>query len=173
MDKCSSIISKLPNILSIFFKKNLVMEEINFFRDNLRYLRQLKGFNLVECGAQFDLGKSAISLYENGHSYPPLPIARRICRFFEVTMDEMFEKDIRPNPPPKLAPVVSADTEGTPKEGSKSGLSRGLLQPTAAAESPPALTKEEVQRMRHDMLQMMVKLEAVEMAGSNFDKQGV
>jgi hypothetical protein len=45
----------------------------------------------------------------------------------------------------------------------------GLKQPVAA-ESPPPLQGEDIRKMRQDLLQMMVKLEAVEMAGSNFDK---
>ncbi len=131
--------------------------EINFFAENLKYLRLLKGNTLVELGEEFDLGKSQISLYENGKSYPPIPVARKICKHFHVTLDEMFEKDLRPEqPPPKNGKrtevgALQKHVEQELQEMDVGGVSK-------AAESPPG-DKTEIQRMKKQMLEMMMKLE--------------
>lgn len=134
--------------------------EINFFSENLRYLRLRNGTTLVELGELFDLGKSQISLYENGKSYPPIPVARKICKHFNISMDDMFETDLRPEPPPqrKLTPITEGvelqrHVERELQEMDAGGVSMVSESP------PPKAEKEEIHAMKKQMLEMMMKLE--------------
>ena len=160
----------------------------NYFSENLRYLRQLKGFTLVECGDIFDLGKSQISLYENGKSYPPIPIARKICNYFNLSLSELFEMDLRPSAPPNGSPPrplhragangssnsppepsrqvalvldvggVSTATESPPLSSEGSPLDKGVLSDSTAATESPP-QEEKVKKMERKLLEMMLELQ--------------
>lgn len=134
---------------------------MNYFKDNLRYLRMSRGLILEELGAVIGKGKSQISQYESGINEPPMSIARQLARYFNLTLDELFERDIRPNNssppprPPERPPQEGENTEGPITE------SRGV----ARAEPLPQNKGDDLKEMRKQMLDMMLKIESLDSAG--------
>jgi transcriptional regulator with XRE-family HTH domain len=151
-----------------------MLEEKNYFAENLRYLRQLKGLNLVELGEAFDLGKSQISLYENAKSYPPMPLARKISKFFGLTLDQLFESDVRPQEPSppkngKHLSLMNGNAEGSYKGQRQEAVplvANDVGRVSTEGESPPKeeddteLTREELKQMKK-FLQAMKLAEAI------------
>jgi transcriptional regulator with XRE-family HTH domain len=95
--------------------------EINYFKANFKYLRRNIGLTQTEIGAHLGIGKSQVSEYENGSSLPLMPMARKMARFFEVSLDELFESDLlnpidRPPKNGKRMRFEPPDTEGVGKE---------------------------------------------------------
>lgn len=138
----------------------------NFFAENLRYLRLLRGYTLIECGEFFDLGKSQISLYENAKSYPPIPIARKICHHFGIGLTEMFEADLRPSPNGKRI----SHYEGEPPNGSAAQahkttkvveLSMDAAGVSTIGESPPEPQEEEEELTKEDLKKMKRLLQLI------------
>ena len=62
---------------------------------NIKYLRSRKGLTQADLAAELEKTSAAISDYEKGKSIPPLDVAYRICRFFNVTIDELVQRDLR------------------------------------------------------------------------------
>jgi transcriptional regulator with XRE-family HTH domain len=145
-----------------------MFEEKNFFAENLRYKRQVKGMNLVELGEVFELGKSQISLYENGKSYPPMSVARKICKYFGVSLDEMFESDMRPQEPPKKGKIGYDENYNDRPNGNHApstatrAIAMNALGVSTEGESPP--TEEEENITAEELKQMRKFLKAIKIA---------
>lgn len=63
------------------------MEYKNFFKDNLKFLRQEKGIGQVELAKKIGVSKGIISLWENGLREPNMYSLIALANFFEVTID--------------------------------------------------------------------------------------
>jgi transcriptional regulator with XRE-family HTH domain len=65
----------------------------NKFSANLRILRKKNKLTLETLGKQLGVSKSALSDYENGHTFPPLDVCEAICQFFGVNLDDLQNSD--------------------------------------------------------------------------------
>ena len=63
------------------------MDYENFFKDNLKFLRQEKGIGQVELAKKIGVSKGIISLWENGLREPNMYSLIALANFFEVTID--------------------------------------------------------------------------------------
>jgi putative transcriptional regulator len=62
-------------------------------RNRLREQRVQQGLSQAELGAALDVSRQTIISIENGRYLPSLPLAFRIARFFDLTVDKMFDPD--------------------------------------------------------------------------------
>jgi transcriptional regulator with XRE-family HTH domain len=65
----------------------------NKFSSNLRVIRKKNKLTLEELGKELGISKSAISDYENGHTFPSLDVTKNICNFFGINIDDMQNSD--------------------------------------------------------------------------------
>jgi len=63
--------------------------------DNIKFLRKRVGLTQNELAVKIGKVPVTISDYEKGKSLPPLDVAHRISRFFNVTIDDLVNKDLR------------------------------------------------------------------------------
>ena len=59
----------------------------------MREQRVQRGLSQAELGAALDVSRQTIISIENGRYLPSLPLAFRIARFFDLTVDKMFDQD--------------------------------------------------------------------------------
>ena len=57
------------------------------FGERLRYLRQEKNIGQIQLARELDVGKSIISLWEQGRCEPTLSKLIAIAKFFDVSID--------------------------------------------------------------------------------------
>lgn len=57
------------------------------FGEKLKYLRLEKGLGQIQLAKELDVGKTIISLWEQGKRMPTLPRLVVIAQFFNVTID--------------------------------------------------------------------------------------
>ena len=57
------------------------------FGERLKYLRQERNLGQIELAKQLDVGKSIISLWEQGKCEPTLSKLVAIAKFFNVSLD--------------------------------------------------------------------------------------
>jgi putative transcriptional regulator len=138
--------------------------EFNYFKGNLRYLRAKKGMTQSDLGLIFDLKKSQISSYEMGSSFPLIPLAIKIAKYFNITLSELFETDIQNSPeqpPPKNGKLYEA-TESPPSVGD--GITDADLElevemdvggVSMATESPPKDFTDEEKKKLKKLLEMI------------------
>jgi putative transcriptional regulator len=62
-------------------------------RNRVREQRVQRGLSQAELGAALDVSRQTIISIENGRYMPSLPLAFRIARFFDLTVDKMFDPD--------------------------------------------------------------------------------
>jgi transcriptional regulator with XRE-family HTH domain len=53
---------------------------------NLKFLRKKHNYNLTQIAALFNISKSAVSDYENGHSIPTFHLVNLYCKTFDVSL---------------------------------------------------------------------------------------
>ena len=61
----------------------------NKFGANLRILRKKNKITLEILGKTLGISKSAISDYENGHTFPSLDVCELICKYFGTNLDDL------------------------------------------------------------------------------------
>lgn len=64
---------------------------------NLRKLRSFKNLNQTEFAELFELNRPTIGSYEEGRSEPKLATLQRIAQYFNLTMDDLFSKELTVN----------------------------------------------------------------------------
>ena len=62
-------------------------------RNRVRELRTEKGLSQGELAAAVDVSRQTINSIETGRYVPSLPLALALARFFETTVEEMFDAD--------------------------------------------------------------------------------
>lgn len=69
----------------------------SFLARNLRKLRSFKNLNQTEFAELFELNRPTIGSYEEGRSEPKLATLHRIARHFNLSIDDLFSKDLTVN----------------------------------------------------------------------------
>lgn len=67
-----------------------------YFNSNLSFLRKDKGLTQEEVAESLGLACRAVSFYESGEQEPTLENLLNLARFFEVSVDDLLSKDMRP-----------------------------------------------------------------------------
>ena len=62
-------------------------------RNRVREQRILRELSQVELSAALGVSRQTVISIENGRYLPSLPLAFRIARFFDLTVDKMFDPD--------------------------------------------------------------------------------
>jgi putative transcriptional regulator len=62
-------------------------------RNRVREQRIHRGLSQAELAAAPGVSRQAVISIENGRYLPSLPLAFRIARFFDVTVDKMFDPE--------------------------------------------------------------------------------
>lgn len=63
------------------------------FSANLRILRKRNKLTLEALGKILNVSKSALSDYENGHTFPSLDVCESICNHFGINLDNLQNLD--------------------------------------------------------------------------------
>ncbi len=92
---------------------------MNFFSQNIRYLRKTRKMTQDDLAIELDIKRSLIGSYEENRAMPKIQILRKIAAFFRVTIDDMVSMDLQKRKPSKdnlkgdrlrvLTTVVSED----------------------------------------------------------------
>jgi putative transcriptional regulator len=62
-------------------------------RNRVREQRILRELSQVELSAALGVSRQTVISIENGRYLPSLPLAFRIARFFDLTVDKLFDPD--------------------------------------------------------------------------------
>lgn len=74
-----------------------------YLAENLKYLREKKGMTQESFASMIgEIGQKAVSKWETGEREPELSRLIKIAKFFDVSIDDLLLKDLRP-PVPKHA----------------------------------------------------------------------
>ena len=65
----------------------------NKFSANLRILRKINKLTLEILGKALGVSKSALSDYENNHTFPSLDVCEAICQYFGINLDDLQNFD--------------------------------------------------------------------------------
>jgi putative transcriptional regulator len=60
-------------------------------RNGIREQRTLRGLSQAELAAALGVSRQTVISIESGRYLPSLPLAFRIARFFDMTVDKMFD----------------------------------------------------------------------------------
>jgi putative transcriptional regulator len=64
---------------------------LTFVRNRVREQRAQRGLSQAETAAALGVSRQTVIAIESGRYSPSLPLAFRIARFFDSTVDEMFD----------------------------------------------------------------------------------
>ena len=59
--------------------------------NRLRVLRAERGWSQAELGGRIGVSRQAVTAIETGKHDPSLPLAFRLARLFELTIEEIFD----------------------------------------------------------------------------------
>jgi putative transcriptional regulator len=62
-------------------------------RNRVREERMQRGLSQAEVAAALEVSRQTVISIENGRYSPSLPLAFRIARFFDSTVDKMFDPE--------------------------------------------------------------------------------
>jgi putative transcriptional regulator len=62
-------------------------------KNRLRVLRAEKGWSQAELAERLDVSRQTVNAIETGKYAPSLPLAFKIARVFQQTIEEIFEPD--------------------------------------------------------------------------------
>lgn len=71
-----------------------------YLAQNLKYLREQKGFNQRDFSADLGLSRATIGNWETGERTPDIKMIIRLAEYFGVTLDDLVLRDLKP-PIPK------------------------------------------------------------------------
>ena len=66
-------------------------EEESGLNNRLRVLRAERGWSQEELGGRIGVSRQAVNAIETGKHDPSLPLAFRLARLFELTIEEIFD----------------------------------------------------------------------------------
>lgn len=69
-----------------------------YLSTNLRYLREKNKYTQHLLSKVLGIDRSAYAYYELGQSEPRLENLAKLARFFDVTMDQLLNEDLRQKP---------------------------------------------------------------------------
>ena len=64
-------------------------------KNRLKVLRAERGWTQADLAARLGVSRNSVNAIENGKFDPSLPLAFRIARLFDLTIEEVFEDDAR------------------------------------------------------------------------------
>lgn len=67
---------------------------INYFADNIRYLRKQRGFTQTELGERLGKAKTTIASYEQGVRNPTNNDLRLIANYFHISTERLLNEDL-------------------------------------------------------------------------------
>ena len=70
-----------------------------YLAQNLRYLREQRGFNQKELSDMLGMSRAAIGNWEKQHRIPDVETIIKLAQFFDVTLDDFILKELRPPTP--------------------------------------------------------------------------
>jgi len=62
--------------------------------NNLKALRAEKGWSQAALGNQLDISRQSVNAIETGRYDPSLPLAFKIARLFDLTIEDVFIDDV-------------------------------------------------------------------------------
>ena len=62
-------------------------------KNRLRVLRAERGWSQAELGGRLGVSRQAVNAIETGKHDPSLPLAFRLSRLFELSIEEIFEDE--------------------------------------------------------------------------------
>lgn len=62
-------------------------------QNRLRVLRAERGWSQAELGGRLGVSRQAVNAIETGKHDPSLPLAFRLARLFDLTIEEIFTDD--------------------------------------------------------------------------------
>lgn len=62
-------------------------------KNRLRVLRAERQWSQAELGVHLDVSRQAVNAIETGKYDPSLPLAFKIARLFEITIEEIFDDE--------------------------------------------------------------------------------
>ena len=96
------------------------------FGGRLKLLRTETGLTQIELGEKFNLGKTAISLYENDERFPDKEILNKMADFFGCTVDYLLGRsDVRVSSeinPDDIQVAFSSGFSGLNEENKKTAI---------------------------------------------------
>lgn len=66
----------------------------NYIGLNIKYLCEISILSQDEFGAKFGLKKSVIGTYVRGVSQPKIEVLQKICKEYNITMDDLINQDL-------------------------------------------------------------------------------
>lgn len=70
-----------------------------YLAQNIKCLREKKGLNQQKLADVFRLSRATIGNWENGERTPDIETIIKLSEYFEITLDELVLKDLRPPVP--------------------------------------------------------------------------
>ena len=139
-------------------------ENLNILSKNIKFERNRRGLSQRDLATSLGFkGTSTVTFWEKGDNYPPLETFLQLCKFFERDPNEMLCKDLtalqpEPEQPPPKEGKGTEGVEALQRHVEKELQEMDVGGVSKAAESPPS-EKTEIQKMKKQMLEMMLKLE--------------
>ncbi len=81
------------------------------FSENFIYLRKKAALTQEEIAERFDISRQAVSKWETGDAYPEMDKLVAICDFFQVSLDDLLQKDLSISPPAQEISVEPCEEE--------------------------------------------------------------
>ena len=100
--------------------------------DNIRYLREHRGWTQKELGDRLDISDKAVSTWENNTKIPRLKTLQQIADLFEVNLTSLI------NDRPMALRKNTAERQATVSQGGNTHFSRTLDRLCLSASKPPA-----------------------------------
>lgn len=66
------------------------IDGVSRMENNLKSLRANKGWSQAALGDQLDISRQSVNAIETGRYDPSLPLAFKIARLFELTIEDIF-----------------------------------------------------------------------------------
>ena len=63
-------------------------------KNNIRVLRAERRWSQADLASELSVSRNSVNAIENGKYDPSLPLAFRLARLFEMTIEEIFEDDV-------------------------------------------------------------------------------
>lgn len=94
----ATVVSRIADYLSVSIETLLEQpqKESLYFSSNLKYLRMCKNIPQSVVSEKFSLGPNTIGSYERGDREPTLNCLAGLAKFYEVSIDDLLLKDLRP-----------------------------------------------------------------------------
>lgn len=67
---------------------------MDYFSSNLKYLRTQRRLSQEALANSIGINRGNVDSYERTNTKPKPDIANKICKLFEVSLDDMFNKDL-------------------------------------------------------------------------------